>query len=84
MTVFTVTRFFLYPIIIVADFIQTNFTRYFTPMNIGPVNDPKWSRLIRGFFSKKDFVLDFGCGVGFFCKLFNHKNYIGLDINNNS
>lgn len=81
MSAFKITRFCLYPVIIVADFLQTNFTRFFTPMNMGPVNTPTWSETINYYFDKKDFVLDFGCGVGFFSKLFDHQNYIGLEIN---
>ena len=74
-------RFILFPIIIIADFFQNNFTKYFTPMNMGPVTSKGWSDLIRKFLLKNDFVLDYGCGVGYFCRLFNHKKYIGLDIN---
>ena len=32
-------------------------------------------------FKKKDFILDYGCGVGFFSRLFNKKKYIGIEIN---
>ena len=83
MNKFKITRFILFPIIITADFFQNNFTKYFTPMNVGPVTTKNWSKMINKFFKKNDFVLDYGCGVGFFCKLFNHKKYIGIDINKN-
>ena len=83
MKIYKITRFVLYPIIIIADFFQNNFTKYFTPMNIGPVTTKNWSKIINKFFKKKDFVLDYGCGVGFFCKLFNHKKYLGVDVNEN-
>ena len=78
---YKVTRFILYPIIIVADFFQTNCTALFTPMNIGPVNEPAWKRMILKHLSYKNYVLDYGCGVGFFCKIFNKKRYLGLEIN---
>jgi len=83
MNKFKITRFVLFPVIIIADFLQNNFTKYFTPMNLGPVTTKSWSTMINNFFKKKDFVLDYGCGVGFFCKLFNHKKYLGIDINKN-
>ena len=83
MTIYKITRLILFPIIILANFFQNNFTKYFTPMNIVPVTTKNWSEIINKFFKKKDFVLDYGCGVGFFCKLFNHKKYIGIDINKN-
>ena len=83
MNKFKITRFILFPIIIIADFLQNNFTNYFTPMNLGPVTTKSWSKMINNFFKKKDFVLDYGCGVGFFCRLFNHKKYLGIDINKN-
>ena len=83
MNKFKITRFVLFPIIIIADFLQNNFTNYFTPMNLGPVTTKSWSTMINNFFKKKDFVLDYGCGVGFFCRLFNHKKYLGIDINKN-
>lgn len=83
MNKFKITRFILFPIIIIADFLQNNFTNYFTPMNLGPVTTKSWSTMINNFFKKRDFVLDYGCGVGFFCRLFNHKKYLGIDINKN-
>ena len=50
-------------------------------MNMGPVNDPAWTRMILKHLSYKNYVLDYGCGVGFFCKIFNKKRYLGLEIN---
>lgn len=71
------------PVIMLADLLQTNFTKYFTPMNMGPVTEPLYTEEIKKFFSKKDYVLDYGCGVGFFSKIFNKRKYIGLEINSN-
>ena len=61
------------PVIMLADLLQTNFTKYFTPMNMGPVTEPLYTEEIKKFFSKKDLVLDYGCGVGFFSKIFNKR-----------
>lgn len=69
------------PIIILADFLQTNFTKHFTPMNMGPVTEPSYTAEIKKFFSSKDYVMDFGCGIGYFCKIFDKKKYVGLEIN---
>ncbi len=83
MNAYKLTRFFLFPIILLADYLQTNYTSKFTPMNMGPVNDPVWKETILKYLNSKNYVLDYGCGVGFFCKLFNPKKYIGLEINKN-
>ena len=83
MNVYKLTRFFLIPIILLADYLQTNYTKYFTPMNMGPVNEPIWKKTILKYLNSKNYVLDYGCGVGFFCRLFNSKKYIGLEINKN-
>ena len=83
MSIYKLTRTFLYPVIFLADFFQTNFTKYFTPMNVGPVRDPNWKKVILKYLKKKDFILDYGCGVGFFSRLFNKKKYIGIEINKN-
>ena len=83
MNVYKLTRFFLFPIILLADYLQTNYTKYFTPMNMGPVNEPIWKKTILKYLNSKNYVLDYGCGVGFFCKLFNSKKYVGLEINKN-
>ena len=83
MNAYKLTRFFLFPIILLADYLQTNYTNKFTPMNMGPVNDPVWKKTILKYLNSKNYVLDYGCGVGFFCRLFNPKKYIGLEINKN-
>lgn len=83
MNAYKLTRFFLFPIILLADYLQTNYTNKFTPMNMGPVNDPAWKKTILKYLNSKNYVLDYGCGVGFFCRLFNPKKYIGLEINKN-
>lgn len=76
-------RILLYPLIILADFLQNNFTSVFTPMNMGPTSEDYYSNFIKKNFGKKDYVLDFGCGAGFFSKLFNSKKYLGVEINKN-
>ena len=81
MNIYKLTKITLYPIILVADYLQTNYPKFFTLMNIGPVNDPAWKRTILKHLSYKNYVLDYGCGVGFFCKIFNKKRYLGLEIN---
>ena len=81
MSVYKLTRIILYPIILVADYLQTNYTKFFTPMNIGPVNDPAWKKMILKHLDRKNYVLDYGCGVGFFSKIFDKKRYVGLEIN---
>ena len=65
--IYKITRFFLFPLIIIADYLQTNYTKNFTPMNMGPVTDPVWKKTILKYLSKKNYVIDYGCGVGFFC-----------------
>ncbi len=81
MNIYKLTKIILYPIILVADYLQTNHTKFFTLMNIGPVNDPALKKMILKHLSYKNYVLDYGCGVGFFCKIFNKKRYLGLEIN---
>lgn len=80
---YKIFRIILYPIVFFADFLQNKFTSFFTPMNMGPVSDDSYSLLIRQNINKNDFVLDFGCGAGFFSKLFNSKKYLGVEINHN-
>mgnify|MGYP000966718467 CR=1 FL=1 len=43
---YKITRFFLFPLIIIADYLQTKCTKNFTPMNMGPVADPIWRKTI--------------------------------------
>ena len=81
MNIYKLTKIILYPIILVADYLQTNHTKFFTLMNIGPVNDPALKKMILKHLSYKNYVLDYGCGVGFFCEIFNKKRYLGLEIN---
>lgn len=81
--IYQVTRFFLFPLIIIADYLQTNYTKNFTPMNMGPVADPIWKKTILKYLSKKNYIIDYGCGVGFFCRLFDSKKYLGLEVNKN-
>ena len=78
---YKIVRFTLYPIIFCANYMQNNFTNFFTPMNIGPVTAPEYSDFIKKKINKNDYVLDFGCGAGFFCNLFNNKKYLGVEIN---
>ena len=79
--IYIYTRLFLFPIIIIADFFQNYFTKYFTPMNMGPVSTDKFKKFLKSCFKQKSFVLDFGCGAGYFSTLFNPKKYVGIDIN---
>lgn len=76
-------RFILYPVIFLADFLQNTFTKTFTPMNLGPVSSPVYAHNIKKNFKKNDYVLDFGCGAGFFSVVFDKKNYLGVEINKN-
>ncbi len=80
---YKITRFFLKPLIILVDFLQNNFTKNFALMNIGTTEMQSYKNLIKSFFKKKDFILDCGCGIGHFCKLFNSKRYVGIEINDN-
>ena len=80
---YKITRFFLKPLIIFVDFLQNNFTKNFALMNIGTTEMQSYKELISSFFKKKDFILDCGCGVGHFSKLFSSKKYIGIEINDN-
>ncbi len=79
--VYIYIRFILFPIIFVADFFQNYFTKYFTPMNMGPVSTNKFKKFLKGCFKKDSFILDFGCGAGYFSTLFDPKKYVGIDIN---
>ena len=80
---YKIVRFTLYPIIFCANYMQNNFTNFFTPMNIGPVTTPEYSAFVKKNISKNDFVLDFGSGAGFFSTLFDKKKYLGVEINKN-
>jgi len=80
---YKVVRFLLYPIIYLADFMQNNFTAFFSPMNIGPVAKPAYAKFIKENFKKNDYVLDFGSGAGYFSTLFDKKKYLGVEINKN-
>ena len=42
---------------------------------MGPVRNPGWKKIILKYLKKNDFILDYGCGVGFFSRLFNKKIY---------
>jgi len=81
--IYKITRLTLMPLIIVADFLQTHLTKHFTPMNMGPVSTDKFKKFLKDSFKKNSYILDFGCGVGYFSELFNPKKYIGIDINKN-
>ena len=50
-------------------------------MNMGPVSTDKFKNFLKSCFKEKSFVLDFGCGAGYFSTLFNPKKYVGIDIN---
>ncbi len=76
-------RFLLFPLIYSANFLQNNVTSYFTPMNMGPVAKGSYSDFIKSRIKKKNYILDFGSGAGFFSKLFDNKKYLGVDINEN-
>lgn len=76
-------RIFFFPIIYIADFFQNNFTSYFTPMNMGPVSKDSYSMFIKKKISEKNFILDYGSGAGFFCRLFDPNKYLGVEINKN-
>ena len=76
-------RILFYPIIILANFLQNNLTTFFTPMNMGPVAENSYLFFIKKNIDKKEFVLDFGSGAGFFSKLFDPKKYLGTEININ-
>ncbi len=80
---YKIFRFLFFPIIFLADYLQTNLASRFTPMNMGPVAEEDYSNFIKKNINKKKYVLDFGCGTGFFSKLFNSKKYLGVDININ-
>lgn len=74
-------RIILYPIIYLANFLQNNFTSFFTPMNMGPVAENSYFLFIKKMINENNFVLDFGSGAGFFSTLFNYKKYLGIEIN---
>ncbi len=77
------TRLLLKPLIITADFLQNNFTNNFALMNVGTTEIKSYKNLIKKSFNKNDFIIDCGCGVGHFCRLFDKKKYVGIEINNN-
>ena len=54
------------PIIILADFLQTNFTKHFTPMNMGPVTEPSYTAEIKKNYTQKVGTAN---SVIFFCEL---------------
>ena len=74
-------RTLLYPFIILANFLQNNFTSFFQPMNMGPTSKDSYANFIKKNFNKKNYVLDYGCGAGFFSQLFHPKKYLGVEIN---
>ena len=78
---YPIFRTLLYPLIILADFLQNNFTSFFQPMNMGPTSKDSYANFIKKNFNKKNYVLDYGCGAGFFSQLFNPKKYLGVEIN---
>ena len=80
---YKIFRKILFPIIFFADLLQNNLTSIFTPMNMGPVSEDNYSLFIKKNINKKQFVLDFGSGTGFFSKLFDPKKYLGVEINEN-
>ncbi len=69
MSIYKLTRTFLYPVIFLADFFQTNFTKYFTPMNVGPVRDPNWKKVILKYLKKKRFYIRLWMWGWFFFKI---------------
>lgn len=79
--IYIFTRFILFPIIVLANLLQNYFTKYFTPMNMGPVSTDKFKKFLKSCFIKKSFILDFGCGAGYFSTLFDQNRYVGIDIN---
>ena len=78
---YPIFRTLLYPLIIIANFLQNNFTSFFQPMNMGPTSKDSYANFIKKNFNQKNYVLDFGCGAGFFSQLFNPKKYLGVEIN---
>ena len=78
---YPIFRTLLYPLIILANFLQNNFTSFFQPMNMGPTSKDSYANFIKKNFNKKNYVLDYGCGAGFFSQLFNPKKYLGVEIN---
>ena len=78
---YPIFRTLLYPLIILANFLQNNFTSFFQPMNMGPTSKDSYANFIKKNFNKKNYVLDYGCGAGFFSQLFHPKKYLGVEIN---
>ena len=78
---YPIFRTILYPLIIITNFLQNNFTSFFQPMNMGPTSKDSYANFIKKNFNQKNYVLDFGCGAGFFSQLFNPKKYLGVEIN---
>ena len=79
--IYPIFRTLLYPLIILANFLQNNFTSFFQPMNMGPTSKDSYANFIKKNFDKKNYVLDYGCGAGFFSQLFHPKKYLGVEIN---
>ena len=50
---------------------------------MGPVSEDSYLLYIKKNIRKKDYVLDFGSGAGFFSNIFNPNKYLGVEINNN-
>lgn len=80
---YKIFRFILYPLIYLANFIQNNFSDFFTPMNMGSVSEKSYADFIKKNFNKNDYVLDFGSGAGFHSTLFDKNKYLGVEINKN-
>jgi len=78
---YPIFRTLLYPLIILANFLQNNFTSFFQPMNMGPTSKDSYANFIKKNFNKKNYVLDYGCGAGFFSQLFHPKKYLGVENN---
>ena len=80
--IYQFNRIIFKPLILIADYLQNNFTKNFSLMNVGTTQMESYKKLIKSFYKKNDFLVDCGCGVGHFCNLFDKKNYIGIEINN--
>tara|TARA_B100001057_G_scaffold34677_1_gene31477 strand:- start:4211 stop:4747 length:537 start_codon:yes stop_codon:yes gene_type:complete len=48
---------------------------------MGPTSKDSYANFIKKNFNKKNYVLDYGCGAGFFSQLFHPKKYLGVEIN---
>lgn len=78
---FKLVRIFTFPMRFIINLLQNFFIQYFEPMSLGPVSSLEWKLLIKENFNDKINVIDFGCGTGSFCLLFDPNRYLGLDIN---